>query len=136
MQFTKIRNKSVILGAYKTLSDALHEFDVQRLILFFLGAFVGLLSFSKLLKWLFKTYYNITLALLTGFIIGSLNKRWPWKKVLSTRINSEGEEVAVLTQSISPFSYDGDPQVIIAVGIMVFGFLTIFILERIGTKRT
>jgi len=125
----------VILGAYKTLSNAIDNFDVQKLIFFFLGAFVGLLSFSKLLKWLFKKYETITLAVLTGFIVGSLNKIWPWKKIISTRLNSEGVETPLLTQSVSPFSYEGDPQLTTAIVLAITGFLTIISLEKIGSRK-
>ena len=125
----------VILGAYKTLSDALHDFDFKRVALFALGAVVGLLSFSHVLKWLFKHYHNITLALLTGFIFGSLNKIWPWKEVLVWRENSNGKLVPLIENSISPSSYNGDPQVVFAICLMVIGFLTIFILEKIGSKK-
>ena len=124
----------VILGAYKTLSDAIDVLDFKKLALFVGGAIVGLLSFSHVLKWLFKTYHNLTLALLTGFILGSLNKVWPWKEVLSWRTNSKGEEVPLLEKSISPLSFDGEPQVLFAVGLILIGFLTIILLERIGKK--
>lgn len=125
----------VILGAYKTLSDALHDFDLKKIIIFSLGALVGLLSFSHVLKWLFKNYYNVTLALLTGFIFGSLNKIWPWKKVLTWSKNSEGVNIPIVEQSISPLKYEGDPQLVFAIGLMVAGFLTIFILEKIGDNK-
>ncbi len=125
----------VILGAYKTLSDALHDFDLKRVVLFAFGALVGLLSFSHVLKWLFKHYHNITLAILTGFIFGSLNKIWPWKEVLTWRENSSGNLVPLLEKSISPSSYDGDPQLVFSISLMVIGFLTIFILEKIGSKK-
>src|SRR5690606_12697879 len=69
----------LILGAYKTLSDAFHDFDFKRILIFASGALVGIISFSHLLKWLFKHYHNTTLAILTVFILGSLNKVWPWK---------------------------------------------------------
>ena len=97
---------------------------------------VGLLSFSHVLKWLFKTYHNLTLALLTGFIIGSLNKVWPWKKVLTWRENSEGIQVPFLEQSVSPFSFDGDSKIVLAMSFMVIGFLTIFLLEKLGSKAS
>lgn len=126
----------VILGAYKTLSDAIHAWDLKKLALFVGGAIIGLLSFSHILKWLFKTYHNLTLALLTGFILGSLNKVWPWKKVLSWRVNSKGDEVPLLEQSILPSSFDGDPKVLFAITLMIIGFLTIIILERLGSKPT
>ena len=125
----------VVLGAYKTLSDALHDFDLKKVALFALGALVGLLSFSHILKWLFRHYHNITLALLTGFIFGSLNKIWPWKVVLSWRENAAGKNVPLLERSILPSNYDGNPQLVYAIGLMVIGFLTIFILEKIGSKK-
>jgi putative membrane protein len=125
----------VILGAYKTLSDALHDFDLKRVALFAFGALVGILSFSHVLKWLFKYYHNITLALLTGFIFGSLNKIWPWKEVLTWRENSSCKLVPLLEKSILPSTYNGDPQLVLAICLMVTGFLTIFILEKIGSKK-
>lgn len=124
----------VILGAYKTLSDALHDFDFKKIAIFAVGALIGLLSFSRLLKWLFKNYHNITLALLTGFIIGSLNKVWPWKKTLTWTTNSDGLKVPFLEESVSPFSFEGEPQLGFAIGLMITGFLTILILEKIGSR--
>ncbi len=155
----------VILGAYKTLSDALHDWDIKRLILFVAGAVVGLLSFSRVLKWLFKNYHNLTLALLTGFIFGSLNKVWPWKKTVSVMVDKSGEVVnfskiselgtlsvyqknvndfdsykTVIEQSITPHSYSEfnnvDNQLVYAIGLMLIGFLTIFILEKLGSAKT
>lgn len=125
----------IILGAYKTLSDALHDFDIKKILIFTAGALVGLLSFSHLLKWLFKNYHNITLALLTGFILGSLNKVWPWKETLTWHTNSKGIKTAVLQESVSPFNFDGDHQMVMAVVLMAIGFLTIFILEKVGSKK-
>lgn len=124
----------IILGAYKALSDAVHDMDIKRLALFVGGGLVGLLTFSRVLKWLFKHYHNQTLALLTGFILGSLNKVWPWKEVISWRTNSKGQEVPLIEESILPSSYNGDSQVIYAILLMIVGFLTIIILEKLGTK--
>ena len=124
----------VILGAYKTLSDAIDSWDFKKLALFVGGAIVGLLSFSHILKWLFKKCHNLTLALLTGFIIGSLNKVWPWKEVLTWRENSKGIQVPFLEESISPFSFDGDNKIVFAISFMIIGFFTIFLLEKLGSK--
>jgi putative membrane protein len=125
----------VILGAYKTLSDALHDFDIKKVAIFSFGALVGLLSFSHVLKWLFKNYRNVTLAVLTGFIFGSLNKIWPWKEVLTWRKDSNSIDIPLIERSISPFSYDGNPQLVFAICLMLLGFLTIFILEKVGNKK-
>ena len=153
----------VILGAYKTLSDAFHDFDIKKIALFASGAIVGLLSFSRVLKWLFKNYHNLTLALLTGFILGSLNKVWPYKKTLKVMEDTTGNIVdfetvsnfgtlgiyqksiqnfdsykMVIEQSISPSYYaeinQVNAQLPLAIGLMVVGFLTIFILEKVGNK--
>lgn len=125
----------IILGAYKTLSDAIHDIDVKKIIIFGTGAIIGLLSFSHVLKWLFKHYHNVTLALLTGFIFGSLDKVWPWKNTLSWHTNSKGIKTPLLQESISPFSFNGDNHILLATILMVLGFLTIFILERLGSKK-
>ena len=125
----------VILGAYKTLSDALHDFDFKKIAVFAAGALIGLLSFSHVLKWLFKNYHNVTLALLTGFIFGSLNKIWPWKQVLTWHKDSAGIDIPLVEKSISPLNYEGNPQLVFALCLMLVGFLTIFILEKIGNKK-
>lgn len=157
----------VILGAYKTLSDAIHDFDFKRIALFAGGAVVGLLTFSRILKWLFKHYYNTTLALLTGFIIGSLNKIWPWKQTLTVLKDATGEVVpfetvselatlavhqkqqldfeslkTVTEQSVSPLRYSELNNYLVgsqlgwALLLIVIGFFTILLLERIGNKQT
>jgi len=125
----------VILGAYKTLSDAIHDFDLKKVALFAFGALFGILSFSHVLKWLFKNYHNVTLALLTGFIFGSLNKIWPWKEVLTWSENTSGNLVPLLEKSILPSAYNGDPQLVFAICLMFTGFLTIFILEKLDFKN-
>ena len=71
----------LLMGAYRSVIDAIDERDFKTIFIVGVGAIVGLLSFSRLLKWLFDSYRNLTLAFLTGFIIGSLNKIWPWKNI-------------------------------------------------------
>lgn len=125
----------IILGAYKALSDAFHDFNIKKILIFACGALVGLLSFSHVLKWLFKHYHNITLAILTGFIFGSLNKVWPWKHTLTWHTNSKGIKSALSQESVSPFTYGENNQFLFAISLMIFGFLTIFILEKLGNKK-
>ena len=120
----------VLLGSYKMILDAIHSRDFQIIATVGAGAVVGLLSFSKLLKWLFSNYKNLTLAGLTGFIIGSLNKIWPWKETLSTRINSHGEEVPLLQKSISPLHFENN-QLALAIVFAIIGYVVILGLEKI-----
>ncbi len=123
----------VLLGSYKTILDAVHEKDFAIIITVGLGAVFGLLSFARLLKWMFTNYKNLTLAILTGFILGSLNKIWPWKRILETRVF--GEKTVVIDTNTSPFNFEGDPQILYAILAALIGFSLIFILERTASKK-
>jgi putative membrane protein len=125
----------VIIGAYSPVLEALNTRNFKTILIIGAGAIVGLLSFSKLLKWLFEKYHRLTLAVITGFMIGSLNKIWPWKVALTFRTNSKGIKVPLNEESISPLNFDGDPQLLQAIVMMVVGFLIILILEKISTKK-
>ncbi|OAD46093.1 DUF368 domain-containing protein [Polaribacter atrinae] len=125
----------VLLGAYKPVLDALNNKDFKTIFVFMAGAVIGLLSFSHVLKWLFKHYKNLTLAALTGFIIGSLNKIWPWKETLTWRTNSKGIEVPFKEQSVSPFSFEGDAQLTMAIVLAVVGFIIILGMERLAVDK-
>jgi len=125
----------VLLGAYKPVLEAVNDRDFKTIIVFMVGAVVGLLSFSKVLKWLFANYKNYTLAALTGFIIGSLNKIWPWKETLTWRTNSHGIKVPFNQQSVSPISFDGDAQLTLAVILAIIGFSLILLMEKLAVKK-
>ncbi len=115
-------NSSLFLGAF------------GKLLIFGVGAIVGLKSFSKVLNWMFKHHKNLTLAVLTGFMIGALNKIWPWKEILQYRMNHAGEQVPFIERSILPQNYDGNPQILYAIIFAIIGFLTIFLLERFADQ--
>lgn len=123
----------VLLGAYETVLGAVNDKDLKTIGIIGIGAVVGLLSFARLLKFLFHHYKNITLATLTGFIFGSLNKIWPWKEVISSR--TIGEKTITMERSISPFSFDGNPQLLWALLLAVSGFIFIYVLERLAIKH-
>lgn len=125
----------VLLGAYKPILKALDELqskDIKLLAVVAFGAVVGILTFSKLLNWLFDHHKNNTLAVLTGFILGSLNKIWPWKETLTWRVDSHGVKIPFNEQSVSPFSYQGDPQLMMAIILLIGGFLLILLLEKLA----
>ena len=125
----------VLLGAYKPVLNALNTKDIFSIAVFMTGAVLGLLTFSRLLKWLFSRYKNYTLAILIGFIIGSLNKIWPWKETISWRTNSKGVEVPFNTTSVSPMSFDGDSQLLMAGLLAIIGFGLILLLEQLAVKK-
>jgi putative membrane protein len=123
----------VLLGSYKTILDAVHQKDLHIVATVAIGAVFGLLSFARLLKWMFEHYKNSTLALLTGFILGSLNKIWPWKRVLETKIFGD-KVIPVKEINVSPLQFEGDNQLLYAVLLALFGFCIIFILEKLAAK--
>ncbi|WP_179020390.1 DUF368 domain-containing protein [Winogradskyella forsetii] len=139
----------LILGAYQTAIDTINNLRdglltgnmelfkdaFLKFILLAVGAVIGLKVFSKALNWMFKHHKNLTLAILTGFMIGSLNKIWPWKEVLKTRVNSEGEVVTLLDKSILPSSYAGDSELLLAIIFIITGFAAILILESLGKQK-
>jgi len=125
----------VLLGAYKPVLNAVNNKDILSIGVFMVGAVIGLLSFSRILKWLFASYKNYTLAGLTGFIIGSLNKIWPWKDTLTWRLNSQGVKVPLKQMSISPSAYEGESQLIMAVVLALIGFVVIILLEKLASYK-
>ncbi|MDO4763903.1 MAG: DUF368 domain-containing protein [Flavobacteriaceae bacterium] len=124
----------VLLGAYHTVLSAIDTFDVKIIMAIGLGALVGLLSFAKILKWLFENKKNTTMAGLTGFIIGSLNKVWPWKQVLDKEIDAHGKEIILLEKSILPTSFEGESQIFLAIILAIIGFLLIYGIEKWASK--
>ena len=125
----------VLLGAYKPILTAVDDRNFKIIATVGAGAIIGLLSFSKILKWLFANYKNYTLAVLTGFIIGSLNKIWPWKETLTWRLNSHGVKVPFNQQSVSPFSFEGESQLLMAIVLAFFGFVLILLMEKLAVQK-
>lgn len=133
----------LLLGMYTLIIPAIKDFlETQRtdslitLGVFGLGCLLGLATFSRLLSWTFKRYHDTTMAVLTGFMIGSLNKIWPWRNVLVYRTDSSGEEVPFLERSVWPGAFEGDPMLGGAVVLMGVGFLLVFALDRIQVPKT
>jgi putative membrane protein len=138
----------LLMGSYQTVIGTINQFRegiasfnmeilgqaMIKLMTFAVGAILGLKLFSKILHWMFAHHKNTTLAVLIGFMIGSLNKIWPWKQVLETRINSHGEVVPFLEKSILPQHFEGNPQIIGAIVMVLFGFILIVGLEKIAAK--
>lgn len=124
----------LLLGSYELILSSIKDLKIITILTFGVGCVVGLLSFSKFLNWLFKKYHDITVAALTGFLIGSLNKIWPWKEVISTRENSKGEIVPFIETNVLPNQFHEDPQIIGIIILAIIGFVLIFGLEKLAKK--
>lgn len=130
----------LLLGKYQYVIGALSDFNLKVIIPFGLGAVVGIVTFSHLLTWLLNRFRSIVIALLTGFMIGSLNKVWPWKETLETFTNSHGVVKPLVQDNISPirfFEITGeDPRIAISIVLAIAGYLLISTIEKYAVKKS
>lgn len=126
----------LVMGKYEYILNALTERDVLTLGIFAMGCVVGLLSFSRLIAWLLRNYHAITIALLSGFMLGSINKIWPWKKVLSYRFSSSGEQEPLISENIFPHHFlaatGEEPQFLAAMFAFFIGIVLVIGIERLA----
>ena len=123
----------LILGKYLPVTAALKnpflEDNLLIIIVFSLGCLTGLLSFSKVLNFLLSRYHSLTMSVLTGFMLGSLKKIWPWKRVLESQI-IRGKEYVLAEKNILPSAMD--QELVFAISFMLIGFVGIILLEKIA----
>jgi len=128
----------LLIGKYQYMITALIEFNIPIVLVFMAGCAVGILSFSRLLSWVLDHYHSVAVALLAGFMLGSLNKVWPWREVKEYATNSKGEQISVFDQSIWPGNYfdvtGKDPLLLQAILMMALGVFIVILIERIATR--
>jgi len=118
----------LLMGKYAFMMTAIKEFNIPIIIIFAAGAVIGLLAFSHVLSWLLKRYYKQTIALLAGFMAGSLVKVWPWK---IPSLNFEGIDYPTLPSHFE--QYTGiDSQLPYAITFLIIGFGLVFAIEYIA----
>ncbi|WP_303919606.1 DUF368 domain-containing protein [Draconibacterium sediminis] len=128
----------VLLGMYKFILSAVGDVNIAVILTFLVGAAVGIIAFSNVLSWLLKKYHNTTIAVLAGFMVGSLNKVWPWKEVTQTIIDRHGELKPIAERNILPGTYEQitghEAWLLGAILLAIAGFALIFVVEGIGKK--
>ncbi|MCL9775248.1 DUF368 domain-containing protein [Vibrio methylphosphonaticus] len=126
----------LLLGMYTPVLGAVKGLQLDVMAIFATGCLVGLLSFSHVLSWLLKRFRDFALVFLTGLMLGTLPKLWPWKETISWRTNSSGEQVPLIQENLSPFSFEsvsGHPsQLAIAIVMMLVGIALVLGLEKIA----
>ena len=132
----------ILLGAYGTALDTVDQlkaFELEGFIVFAVmasGGLVGLKVFAKLLRWLFTNHKNMVLATMTGFLLGSLYKVWPWKEVTQYYTNSSGERTPLTLVSVVPDVLTADTQVVLAVSTFILGLALLFFLEYLSKNKS
>jgi len=100
----------VILGVYSYMIKSLDNLELVVIFTFIFGSLIGLLSFSKILKYLFKNYRDLTYTIMLGLVIGSIEKAWPWNK-----------ELAVEISNLNMF---------FSISLVIFGLIIVLLVER------
>lgn len=127
----------VLLGSYDLIIAGIKDVDLKIIGLFALGCIIGLLSFSRLLKYLFAHFKSFVLALLSGFLFGSLWKIWPWKNKAGEGpivVHSDGKEDWMMV-NVLPENYIGQAQMGYAILFAVVGLVVVLLLGFVGPKE-
>lgn len=117
----------VLLGKYRYVLEAVKNFDVLTVALVGLGAVVGLLAFVRLLRWMLRKNHDLVVAVLTGFMLGSLRKVWPWKELEPI------SETFVKETNFIPAAFNGE--VFTAILLMAAGVALVLVMEYFANRR-
>lgn len=119
----------LLLGKYAFVMEAVSTLNIPVLVVFAAGACIGIVCFSHFLSWLLKKFYMLTIALLSGFMIGSLLKVWPWKVPGA----QEGFDYPALPGTFEQVT-GADPQLFMSIGFMVLGLAIVLLIEFMAAK--
>jgi putative membrane protein len=131
----------ILLGAYETALNAIDKikaFEIEGLIVFLVmaaGGLLGLKAFARILRWLFSQHKNSILATMTGFLMGSLYKVWPWKKITAYYTNSKGIKEPLTTTVTLPELSNPDTQVVLATSAFIAALCLLYFLEKFSKKN-
>ncbi len=140
----------LLLGMYSVVIPALRDLlsgnldQLTIVVSFAAGCLVGVFTLSRLLHWGYMKYKDPVLAVLTGFMLGSLNKIWPWQKVILTKIDEKGREIVTYSQSVSPKAFaqlennpvfGNDPVMLTSVIIMCITFIVVVSISFVSKKQ-
>lgn len=129
----------VLLGLYSFVLGAVKSLDLAVLAVFASGCLVGIVSFAGILRWMLLHWRDLTLAFLTGLMLGSLNKIWPWKETLTWQTDRHGQQIPLLQDNVLPWHFaeisGDDPQLLLAIVLAVLGVLLVLGLEWLAGRR-
>ena len=120
----------VLLGKYFYIMEAVKTLRISVMLVFVAGALIGITTFSRVLSYALRRFHDLTIALLSGFMLGSLNKVWPWKETIETYTDSHGVIKPLVEQNIAPNAQVGE-----AIGLMILGFVLVYALEKLSTRK-
>lgn len=119
----------LLLSKYEYIINAIKDLKLDVLIVFSIGCIFGLLLFSRFLSYLFTNYKNTVLSVLSGFLFGSLIKVWPFRRIIETRINSEGVVEPFITRPKLP-EINNIEEIAFFAFFTLFGYFLIYFLQK------
>ena len=119
----------LLLSKYEYIINAIKDLKLDVLIVFSIGCIFGLLLFSRFLSYLFTNYKNTVLSVLSGFLFGSLIKVWPFRRIIETRINSEGVVEPFITRPTLP-EVNNIEEITFFAFFTLFGYFLIYFLQK------
>jgi len=122
----------VLMGKYQYILEAVNDRNFLVLIVVAAGAGVGIAVFSRLLGWLLMRCHDLMVAFLTGLMLGSLRKVWPWKETLESMMDRHGNTVPLVQANILPGCLD--KEVFSALALMAAGFIAVILLDRMARR--
>lgn len=126
----------LLLGKYQYIMQAVGDLNIPVILIFVAGALAGIVTFSHLLSWLLRRWHDVTVAVLMGFMVGSLNKVWPWKEIVETYTDSHGKLQPLVESNVLPQTFErltGQPSLLgEAILLCLAGFGTIYGIELLA----
>ncbi|MFN2240373.1 MAG: DUF368 domain-containing protein [Thermoanaerobaculia bacterium] len=116
----------LLLGKYDYVLGAVNDRNIEPIFWVVLGALVGIVSFAQVLGWLFRRFHDPTVAALTGLMVGSLRKVWPWKEDVAWVFGRHGERVPTVQRNVLP---DAGNEVVVALLVGLAGLVLVILLE-------
>lgn len=128
----------LLMGMYAPMLNAVKSFEITTIAIFAGGCAAGLLAFSRVLNWMFDKHKTLTLALLGGFMLGSLNKVWPWKITVESVVDRHGKTIPLVQDNVLPQTFESvtghSAHLSTSLILMLVGVLMVFLLEKLGNK--
>jgi putative membrane protein len=122
----------VLLGKYQFVLQALNQRDLMALSLVAAGACVGLILFSRVLGWLLARYHDLMVAVLTGLMVGSLRKVWPWKETADQTVDLSGTASTLYQSNTLPQIWSHETTA--ALSLMAGGVIVVLLLDLVGRR--
>lgn len=128
----------IFIGKYHYILTSFGSLEADVITLFIAGAVLGIAVIVRMVAALLIRFFNSTVALFAGLMIGSLNKIWPWREVYEYATTLQGRRIPAFDKSILPWRYmeltGKDPQVFYAILMMALGVFMVVLIEKIAEK--